>query len=306
VLSGTASSDSPRERAQATARRIQEEVTRALETLDGERFREDLWTRPGGGGGRTRVLSGGRVFEKAGVNFSAVEGELEGEYAARLPGRGSSFFATGVSVVIHPWSPRVPTVHANFRYLERGDQWWFGGGSDLTPYRLYPEDARHFHRVWKQACDRHAPDFYPRFKKWCDEYFFLPHRGEARGIGGIFFDDLSGDRERLFRFWEDAASSFLPAYLPIVERRKDEAHGEEERTHQLRRRGRYVEFNLLHDRGTAFGLRTQGRIESILMSLPPLARWDYDTEPPAGADAELLRVLKEPRDWLGDGAALPA
>ncbi|HVR74056.1 MAG TPA: oxygen-dependent coproporphyrinogen oxidase [Planctomycetota bacterium] len=284
---------------------LQDVITRRLEALDGQAFQEDRWERPGGGGGRSRVILDGSLFEKAGVNFSEVDGELPEDFAGRMPGEGRRFYATGISLVLHPWSPRVPTVHANFRYIEKGGHWWFGGGSDLTPYRLYAEDARHFHRVWKSACDRHDPSYYPRFKKWCDEYFHLPHRGEARGVGGIFFDDLTGDPERLLTFWKDAASSFLEAYVPIVERRRGEVSTADEREHQLLRRGRYVEFNLLHDRGTVFGLKTGGRTESILMSLPPLVRWGYDAgragaidQPQTGPDAELLDVLKRPRDWL--------
>jgi coproporphyrinogen III oxidase len=278
---------------------LQDRITGALEALDGARFVEDLWERPGGGGGRTRVLAEGRVFEKAGVNFSRVHGELAAEFAATIPGEGRSFFATGVSLVLHPRSPRVPTVHANFRYLEKGERRWLGGGSDLTPYYLYEEDARHFHRVWKKVCDRHHPEYYSRFKKWCDEYFFLKHRGEARGVGGLFFDYLDATPAN-FAFWKDLGAAFLDAYLPIVERRAGEPYGDAERLHQLRRRGRYVEFNLVYDRGTLFGLKTDGRSESILMSLPPLVRWDYDATPaPASPEAELLDVLRRPREWAG-------
>jgi len=293
-------SDTLRSRAARIAREAQDAITSKLEEVDGSgRFREDSWTRPGGGGGRSRILAGGRIFEKAGVNVSEVEGELTEQFAEALPGKGRVFFATGVSLVLHPWSPHVPTVHANFRYIEKGERWWFGGGSDLTPFFLREEDAVHFHRVWKAVCDRHDPSYHPRFKKWCDEYFHLPHRGEARGIGGIFFDELSGDPERLLAFWKDAAGSFLEAYVPIVERRREEPFTDADRSWQLLRRGRYVEFNLLHDRGTVFGLKTGGRIESILMSLPPLARWEYDApEPVSGPEAELLRVLREPREWI--------
>jgi len=287
-----------RERTAGRLRQLQNAITEALERIDGGRFKEDRWERPGGGGGATRVLVQGGVFEKAGVNFSEVHGELGEEMARQLPGDGKTFFATGISLVLHPHSPRVPTTHANFRYIERGPRFWFGGGADLTPYYLEEEDARHFHRVWKDVCDRHDPGYYPRFKRWCDEYFFLPHRGEARGIGGIFFDYLEGDAERLFAFWRDAGEAFLAAYLPIVERRRREPYGEKEREHQLQRRGRYVEFNLLYDRGTAFGLKTGGRVESILMSLPPLVRWPYSAEPaPDSAEAKLLEVLRKPREW---------
>ncbi len=288
-----------RERCSAVARELQDTITEELERLDGSRFEEDLWDRSGGGGGRTRVLTGGGLFERAGVNYSSVHGELSDEFAPQLAGSGKEFFATGISLVLHPSNPQVPTVHANFRYIERGDAWWFGGGADLTPYVFYEEDPCHFHSTWKQVCDRHDPEHYPRFKKWCDEYFFLPHRGESRGVGGIFFDNLTGDRDRLFEFWSDAGSAFLDSYVPIVERRRHLEHNESQRRYQLLRRGRYVEFNLMYDRGTIFGLKTRGRIESILMSLPPLVAWEYDVKwPPASAEAELEAVLREPRDWV--------
>ena len=287
-----------RDRCAQKARDLQDRICDRLETLDGSSFLEDRWARPGGGGGRSRVLEDGGLFEKAGVNVSEVHGALNEELAEQLPGSGRDFFATGLSLVLHPRSPRVPTVHANFRYIEKGGKSWFGGGADLTPYLLVDEDAVHFHQVWKDACDRHDTDYYPRFKKECDEYFFLPHRGEARGVGGIFFDYLPADDDA-FAFWCDMGDAFLDAYLPITERRRDEPYGDRERQHQLQRRGRYVEFNLIHDRGTVFGLRTGGRIESILMSLPPLVRWDYDTKLAEGSDeARLLEVLKNPRDWL--------
>ncbi|MGH9760090.1 MAG: oxygen-dependent coproporphyrinogen oxidase, partial [Blastocatellia bacterium] len=302
---------------------LQADICRALEHADGGgRFRQDKWEREGGGGGQTRVLESGALFEKAGVNFSEVHGELQPAFASRMPiGEGTAFFATGVSLVLHPWNPMIPTVHANFRYLERGPGGWFGGGTDLTPYYPYHEDAVHFHRTLKSACDGFDRGFYPRFKKWCDEYFFIKHRSESRGVGGIFFDYLNGakspetgtgkstesseeppgvsDRasaepvlkneknpkdfdtceqgiEQIFQFVQAAGKAFLPAYLPIVERRRDEGYTEREREHQLIRRGRYVEFNLVYDRGTVFGLETRGRTESILMSLPPMVRWVYD------------------------------
>ncbi|MBI5545752.1 MAG: oxygen-dependent coproporphyrinogen oxidase [Deltaproteobacteria bacterium] len=280
-------------------RHLQDELTTALEALDGgARFREDSWERPGGGGGCTRVLEGGALFERAGVNFSHVFGAVPEALAANLPGEGDRFSATGVSLVLHPASPMVPTVHANFRRLERGAASWIGGGADLTPYVLFEEDARHFHRTLKAACDRHDGGWYPRFKQECDRYFWLEHRGEARGVGGIFFDHLQGEAERLERFLVDLGSAFLPAYRPIVERRRGLCFGERERRFQMVRRGRYVEFNLLYDRGTAFGLSTSGRTESILMSLPPLVRWEYDFEPVEGSpEASLLAVLRRPRDW---------
>ncbi|MEM7234471.1 MAG: oxygen-dependent coproporphyrinogen oxidase [Planctomycetota bacterium] len=282
------------------AKDIQDQITRRIEEIDGGRFREDSWEREGGGGGRSRVLEDGEIFEKAGVNFSEVHGSLSEDFSGQLPGEGSDFFAAGISLVMHPRSPMVPTVHANFRYIEKGDKAWFGGGADLTPYYLVEDDAVHFHRTWKTVCDRHDPEFHPRFKAWCDEYFHLTHRQEARGVGGIFFDYLDVD-EKHSAFWADAGGAFLDAYVPIVERRKNDSYGEEERLHQLRRRGRYVEFNLIYDRGTVFGLKTGGRTESILMSLPPLVRWDYDAAPEPGTrEAELIDVLKNPRDWLED------
>jgi coproporphyrinogen III oxidase len=211
---------------------------------------------------------------------------------------GTSFFACGMSLVFHPRSPMVPAVHANFRYLEKGDAAWFGGGTDLTPCYPFAEDAVHFHHTLKSVCDRHHPNFYPRFKRWCDEYFFLKHRDETRGIGGIFFDYLEGDREAHFAFVRDLGDSFLDAYLPIARRRIPELHGEKERQYQLYRRGRYVEFNLLYDRGTIFGLETRGRTESILMSLPPLASWVYDFRPePGSREAQALEFF-QPREWV--------
>jgi coproporphyrinogen III oxidase len=291
-----------RGRCAALFRELQDTICGALEGVDGkERFREDLWQREGGGGGRTRILTGGAVFEKAGVNFSEVYGQMAPEFAAQIPGAGRDFTATGISLVLHPFSPMVPTVHANFRFLTKGDKQWFGGGSDLTPYYPYREDVIHFHRWWKQVCDWHPPPVdYRRFKQWCDDYFFLAHRGEARGVGGIFFDYLEGDLEQLFCFVSNAGYSFLPAYLPILMARKDEPYGARERAFQEFRRGRYVEFNLIYDRGTLFGLKTGGRTESILMSLPPVARWPYDYHPePGSREAELYEYLK-PRDWAGE------
>jgi len=286
------------EQTESYFKELQDGIVKAIEDLDGVRFREDLWSREGGGGGRTRVLEEGNVFEKGGVNFSSVHGNLPEQFASKIPlGSGTSFFATGISLVLHPRSPMVPAVHANFRYLEKADAQWFGGGSDLTPCYPYEEDAAHFHRTLKQACDRHDADFYPRFKKWCDEYFMLKHRGEMRGVGGIFFDYLQDDQEKNFAFVKDAGNSFVNAYLPIVQRRMKEPYGEHERQYQLYRRGRYVEFNLLYDRGTIFGLETRGRTESILMSLPPLVRWVYDFKPAAGSREEKALEFYQPRDW---------
>ncbi len=289
-----------RTRAEELFRAVQNEICSTLEILDGaETFFQETWHRPGGGGGRTRILTDGAVFEKAGVNFSAVHGEAPESTADKHV----SFFATGISLVLHPRSPKIPTVHANFRYFEQSDrEAWFGGGADLTPYYLDEEDAFHFHRTLKIACDKHDLTYYPRFKKWCDEYFYIKHREETRGIGGIFFDHLSGttarEREQLFAFVQDAAHAFLPAYVPIVEKHRNEPFTEEEKRWQLLRRGRYVEFNLIYDRGTRFGLETNGRIESILMSLPAVARWEYDVHPaPGSPEADLEAVLREPREW---------
>jgi coproporphyrinogen III oxidase len=289
-----------RDRAAAYFRDLQDRICRGLENLDGAgRFREDDWQREGGGGGRTRVLADGGVFEKAGVNFSEVLGEMSEEFAKQVPGEGRAFYATGISLVLHPRSPMVPTVHANFRYLAKGDSQWFGGGSDLTPYYPVREDVVHFHRSWKTVCDRHpAVADYQKMKAECDRYFHLPHRGEARGVGGIFFDYLGGDLEAVFAFVRDAGDAFLNSYLPIAERRKDEPYSDRHREWQLVRRGRYVEFNLLYDRGTLFGLKTGGRTESILMSLPPLVKWASDVRPqPGSREAELVEVYLKPQDW---------
>ncbi|WP_193870189.1 oxygen-dependent coproporphyrinogen oxidase [Acidithiobacillus sulfuriphilus] len=281
---------------------LQDRICAVLEATDGgARFREDLWERPAGGGGRTRVISDGALFEKGGVNFSRVSGgQLPPSATAHRPElAGRPFTALGVSLVLHPRNPYVPIVHMNYRFFSAGDLWWFGGGADLTPIYGFEEDARHFHCTLKAACDRHDFLFYPRFKAWCDEYFFIKHRGEMRGVGGIFFDDLHGDGEKLQAFWEAAAESFLPAYLPIVERRRHLPYGERERHFQGLRRGRYVEFNLVYDRGTLFGLQSGGRTESILMSLPPLAEWLYDWQgEPGSPEAELRERFLTPRDWL--------
>jgi len=299
-----------RSKAAALARDVQKEICQALEALDGkERFQSDSWERTDsgggyGGGGLSRVLSGGAVFEKAGVNFSEVEGMLPIEMSKKLIGKAEEapFFATGVSLVIHPLSPIIPTTHANFRYLEVGEKSWFGGGMDLTPYYLFDEDALHYHQTIKSVCERHDETYYPRFKKWCDEYFYLPHRGEARGVGGIFYDYLGKeageDPEQLFPFHQDIAHAFVDCYAPIVERRKAAEWTDEQKKFQLLRRGRYVEFNLLFDRGTQFGLHTGGRTESILMSLPPVVHWDYGYQPAAGSEeARLVEVLSNPREW---------
>jgi len=289
---------------------LQDRICRELEAADGQgSFHEDRWSYepgsgPGEGGGITRVITDGAVFEKGGVNLSEVSGRLTERLAERLKVPVQRFYATGVSLVLHPRNPYVPAVHMNVRYLELHDgtkttRAWFGGGADLTPYYLFEEDAVHFHRCFKRACDGHDPDHYPRFKRWCDEYFFVKHRGEARGVGGLFFDYLEGDLEQTFAFVRDVGDSFLEAYLPIVRRRRDEPFSEPQRTWQLVRRGRYVEFNLVWDRGTLFGLETSGRTESILMSLPPVVRWVYDHRPePGSPEARLLEVLESPRDWI--------
>ena len=292
------------DRVVAHFRDLQDRICAGLEAADGAAtFREDLWRREGGGGGRTRVLADGGVFEKAGVNFSDVHGEFSEEFAKQIPGEGRAFSAAGVSLVLHPRNPFVPTVHANFRFLTKGQRRWFGGGADLTPYYPYREDVVHFHKVWQGVCTRHGPPVdYAHMKKWCDDYFFLPHRGEARGVGGIFFDYLEGDDEALLDFVRDCGDHFTEAYVPVARRRKDLAHTPEQRAFQEYRRGRYVEFNLIHDRGTVFGLKTGGRTESILMSLPPVARWEYDFRPePGSPEAELTEVYLKPRDWADEG-----
>jgi len=300
------------DKAAAIFERMQEEVTTALRSVDPSvKLTEDHWDRPDlkgaqGGGGRTRVFTEGRVFEKGGVNFSRVHGFLPPALSSQMLGRSEEvkFSAAGTSIVIHPYSPMVPTVHANFRYFEiEGDQ-WFGGGADLTPYFLVEDDARHFHSVWHGICQAHDETYYPRFKKWCDEYFYLPHRGEHRGIGGIFFDyegrgGSSTTIEKLLAFVTDAALGFKEAYIPIVERRMNDPWSEDLKKFQLLRRGRYVEFNLLYDRGTHFGLKSHGRTESILMSLPAEVNWAYNYQPPAGGpEARLIEALSTPRDWL--------
>ncbi|HET8733362.1 MAG TPA: oxygen-dependent coproporphyrinogen oxidase [Anaeromyxobacteraceae bacterium] len=284
---------------EALVRGLQDRITTALEAADGRaRFSRDAWERPGGGGGSTRVLADGDRIEKAGVNVSRVHGAVPPRLAARLPGDGDTFAAVGLSVVIHPLSPWVPTTHANVRLIVRGSRAWFGGGADLTPYYLFEEDAAAFHRELRDACERHLPGAYPDMKRACDAYFHLPHRGEHRGVGGIFFEDLGGEPWKELAFVEDVGEAFPRAWLPILERRGDLPWGERERTWQEIRRGRYVEFNLLHDRGTVFGLETGGRTESILMSLPPRVRWRYDHHPePGSPEARLLEVIRTPRDW---------
>jgi len=286
---------------------LQDRICAAIEAEDGAaRFREDVWERSEGGGGRSRVLSEGGVFEQAGVSFSDVFGSgLPPSATAQRPElAGRSFEALGVSLVFHPRNPYAPTTHMNVRFFiaeKEGSEpvWWFGGGFDLTPYYGFEEDAVHWHRTAREACAPFGPGVYPRYKKWCDEYFFLRHRGEPRGIGGIFFDDLNEwGFDRCFALLQGVGDHLLPAYLPILRRRKDTPYGERERDFQLYRRGRYVEFNLVWDRGTLFGLQSGGRTESILMSLPPLVRWRYDWHPEPGTpEARLYEEFLKPRDW---------
>ncbi len=290
---------------------LQDSICAALAEEDGAAdFIVDEWQRPEGGGGRSRVLSDGAVFEKAGVNFSHVMGtNLPPSASASRPElAGRSYQAMGVSLVIHPRNPYVPTSHANVRMFvaeKEGEEpiWWFGGGYDLTPYYGNRDDCVGWHRVAADACAPFGDDVYPRFKRWCDEYFYLKHRKEPRGIGGLFFDDLNEwDFETSFAFMRAVGDSYVPAYRPIVARRKDTPYGERERQYQLYRRGRYVEFNLVFDRGTLFGLQSDGRTEAILMSLPPLVRWEYDYQPQAGTpEAELLDYYLQDRDWLAEG-----
>lgn len=289
---------------------LQDQITSRLEAVDGTaKFMEDLWERPGGGGGRTRVIENGSVFEKGGVNISAVHGALPETMQKAFNVGDVDFYACGLSLVLHPKNPMVPTVHANWRYFEMYDKQgtkvgsWFGGGQDLTPYYLFEEDATHFHQVCKNACDKHNPLFYPKYKAVCDQYFWNAHRNEARGIGGLFFDHLVETPEMSmdarFNFVTEVGNSFLESYVPIVERRKALEYTQEQRTWQEIRRGRYVEFNLVHDKGTIFGLKTNGRIESILMSLPPHVQWVYDQHPESGSwEEKLINVLENPRAWV--------
>lgn len=291
-------------------RQLQDKICQELQAIDGKaEFREDLWERPGGGGGRTRVIENGAVFEKGGVNTSVVHGDLPESMQAYFGVGESTFFACGLSLVLHPENPHVPTVHANWRYFELYDKQgqlvdsWFGGGQDLTPYYLYPEDATHFHQVCKTACDASDPSLYPMYKQKCDNYFYNAHRAEARGIGGLFFDYLKANEKHTMEDWytfvSGVGNSFLQAYTPIVKRRMDLDYTSQQRDWQEIRRGRYVEFNLVHDKGTLFGLKTKGRIESILMSLPPRVQWQYDHHPlPGSAESQLIEVLKTPRNWV--------
>ncbi|ANV84564.1 coproporphyrinogen III oxidase [Picosynechococcus sp. PCC 7003] len=317
-----------KERVSQFMQQIQDKICQGLEAADGKgKFQEDSWQRQEGGGGRSRVMREGNVFEQGGVNFSEVWGDqLPPSILKQRPeAAGHGFYATGTSMVLHPHNPYIPTVHLNYRYFEAGPVWWFGGGADLTPYYPFAEDAAHFHKTYQAACDRHHKEYYNVFKRWCDEYFYLKHRDETRGVGGLFFDyqdgtgelykgphpdkaaaayskDLGEQPQRswedLFAFVQDCGGSFLDSYVPIIERRRDTEYGDRERQFQLYRRGRYVEFNLVYDRGTIFGLQTNGRTESILMSLPPLVRWEYSYSPEPGTpEAELYERFLKPQDW---------
>jgi len=289
---------------------LQDTITSKIEAIDGgATFKQDLWERPQGGGGRTRVIENGTVFEKGGVNISEVFGELPKSMQTYFGVEEADFFACGLSLVLHPLSPMAPTVHANWRYFEMYDKQgtlidqWFGGGQDLTPYYLFEEDAKHFHQTCKAACDIHNPLFYPKYKARCDEYFYNPHREEARGVGGLFFDYCKKSPEMQIKDWYNFVTqigdSFLDAYTPIVEKRKELPYTPAQKDWQEIRRGRYVEFNLVHDKGTLFGLKTNGRIESILMSLPPRVQWRYDHQPEPGSEEEkLIKVLKDPVNWV--------
>lgn len=287
---------------------LQDTICNELENADGKgTFFEDAWQRPEGGGGRSRVMSNGNVFEQAGVNYSHVFGaQMPASATAHRPElAGRSFHACGVSLVLHPHNPHLPTTHANVRFFiaeKEGEApvWWFGGGFDLTPYYPYEEDVVHWHQTAKAAVQPFGSDYYPRYKKWCDDYFYLKHRGETRGVGGLFFDDLNAPGfAQSFGLMRAVGEAFLPAYLPLVERRKDTPYNEHERQFQLYRRGRYVEFNLVYDRGTLFGLQSGGRTESILMSMPPLVRWQYGYQPePGSAEALLYSRYLKPQDWL--------
>ncbi|KAK6936180.1 Coproporphyrinogen III oxidase, aerobic [Dillenia turbinata] len=317
----SSSSSSPttsvRARFEKMIREVQDSVCETIEKTDGVgKFKEDVWSRPGGGGGISRVLQDGGVWEKAGVNVSVVYGVMPPEAyraatasAADVKPGPVPFFAAGISSVLHPKNPFAPTLHFNYRYFETDApkdapgaprSWWFGGGTDFTPAYIFEEDVKHFHSVQKNACDKFDPSFYPRFKKWCDDYFFIKHRGERRGLGGIFFDDLNNyDQEMLLSFATECANSVISAYIPVIEKRKDTPFTDHNKAWQQLRRGRYVEFNLVYDRGTTFGLKTGGRIESILVSLPLTARWEYDHQPEVGSEEwKLLDACINPKEWI--------
>lgn len=282
---------------------LQDSICNSLQKADGGGvFKEDVWERPGGGGGRSRVIEG-KVIEKGGVNFSAVHGEMPEKISQKLGLKAGEFLATGVSIVLHPHNPKMPIIHMNVRYFEMSNgTWWFGGGIDLTPHYIVEEDARYFHSQLKQVCDKHHADYYPQFKKWADDYFYLKHRKETRGVGGIFFDRLSEQdgftKEQRFNFVKDVGEAFAPIYTQFMHSNKDLSFNEDEKKWQMLRRGRYVEFNLVWDKGTKFGLDTDGRTESILMSMPPVANWVYNYEAAAGSEeAKTLSLLKKDIDW---------
>ncbi|KXZ47656.1 hypothetical protein GPECTOR_34g815 [Gonium pectorale] len=332
LRTGIDTEDTMRAKFEKVIRNAQDSICSAIEEIDGKKFHQDAWTRPGGGGGISRVLQDGNVWEKAGVNVSVVYGSMPPEAYRAATGKAEvltkgadagrvPFFAAGISSVMHPRNPHCPTMHFNYRYFETEEwngipgQWWFGGGTDITPCYVVEEDMKHFHGTYKQVCDRHDPAYYPKFKKWCDEYFrtralraghavrirkMIKHRGETRGLGGIFFDDLNDkDPETILKFSTDAVNHVVPAYCPIVQKHMNDAFTPEEKQWQQVRRGRYVEFNLVYDRGTTFGLKTGGRIESILMSMPLTASWLYDHQPAAGSkEAELLDATRNARNWV--------
>lgn len=284
---------------------IQDDICRGLEAADGEAcFEEELWQRDGGGGGRTRIIQHGRVIERGGVNFSAVHGKLPDKIKAAFQVAKDDFFATGVSIVIHPKNPWIPIIHMNIRYFElAGETYWFGGGIDLTPHYIIEKDAAFFHQQLKTVCDQFDEGFYSRFKTWADDYFYIKHRNETRGIGGIFYDKLHSEntilsKDRLFEFSKAVGECFIPTYTELIARNKDRSFNTEEQQWQYLRRGRYVEFNLVYDAGTKFGLETDGRIESILMSLPPQANWFYNYQPkPGSLEDQTLQRLKKGIDW---------
>jgi len=313
LVRGVEGNESMRRRFEAMCREAQNAICAEIEALDGKgKFKEDVWERPNGGGGISRVMAGGDVFEKAGCSLSVVYGAMPPEAVASATERGADrakgmkpgekvpFFACGLSSVMHPRNPMAPTMHFNYRYFETdGGVWWFGGGTDITPAYLFEEDMKHFHGTYKEICDKHDSEYYAKFKKWADDYFLIKHRGETRGLGGIFFDDQNDkDPEAHFAFSQECLNSVTKAYVPIVDKRKDSPFTQLQKEWQLMRRGRYVEFNLVYDRGTVFGLKTGGRIESILMSLPETARWEYDQKPEEGSEeAKILECFKNPREW---------
>jgi len=314
LVKGVDGNDSMRRKFEKMLREAQNKICSAVEELDGEgTFRQDVWERENGGGGISRVMAGGKVWEKAGCSLSVVYGSMPQEALASAtergvdrakgmePGERVPFFACGLSSVMHPRNPMAPTMHFNYRYFETdGGVWWFGGGTDITPAYLFEEDMAHFHGTYKDICDKHDPEYYAKFKKWADDYFLIKHRGETRGLGGIFFDDQNNKSpDEHYAFSKECVNAVTDAYLPIVAKRKDSPFTEQEKEWQLMRRGRYVEFNLVYDRGTVFGLKTGGRIESILMSLPETARWEYDHTPAEGSrEAEILKCFKTPREWV--------